>query len=341
MQVPTLIGIRKSAACKAALCSLLMHPASEAEEVLPMPDWPVELTQLTSGEKDRIEAPAANSESYELGVNRFNASSSDANLPAVVLTGSALQMNPTAGEGGFRSSDSAGGIAAPPEPFPVDSAQTQDPVQDGDVMALTEAATGDAVHQDPITASRIKLLDGSGLLARQAEIAESIIMMERRLKQVELLNKIMALQGPDASIEVAPGRFESFSDTPAGRRLAKEIEENELKASIRILELKLKEAGLKAALAGLGQPSVKPKEAPDSPVEEPPTAPSALNSPSYSVLGIFGRNGDLSAILDAGGKGMEVWPGDRLPDGFEVRSVGPGEVVLARDGEILELRIDG
>ena len=306
-----------------------------------MPDWPDELTQLASGEEERSEAPGAGSMSHGTLDNGINASSSDADLPAIVITGSSLQMDSVAEEGGFRSSSSAGGAAVPAKPPQVDSAQPQDRIPEGDVMALSEAVPEDAVHQDPITASRIKLLDGSGLLARQAEISESIIMMERRLKQVELLNKIMTLQGPDASIEIAPGRFESFSDTPAGRRLAKEIEENELKASIRILELKLKEAELKAALARFSQPAAKPVEAPDFPIEKTPATPLARSAPSYSVLGIFGRNGDLSAILDAGGKGMEVWPGDRLPDGFEVRSVGPGEVILARDGEVLELRIDG
>jgi len=193
------------------------------------------------------------------------------------------------------------------------------------------------LHPDPVTDSKVRILEVSGLLARQSEISESIIMMERQLRQAELLNKLMVLRGPETPIEIAPGRFETFSDTPAGRRLAYEIEESEITARIRILELRLKEEDLTKAL------SAPVRAAPVIPAAQSPEelqVPVILRKPTYSLLEILGRNGSYSAIVDVGGKGIMVEAGEALPDGSEVRSISPDGMVIFRDGNIVELRIN-
>ena len=202
----------------------------------------------------------------------------------------------------------------------------------------TVRAEAASVHADPVTESKIRILADSGLLARQSEISESIIIMERQIRQAELLNKLMALKGPEAPIEVAPGRFETFAGTPAGRRLAHEIEEGEINARIRMLELRLKEAELQAALARPVRNTRAEAMAP------PPEAVrvSALPTPAeYSVLEILGRNGSYSAVVDVGGRGLMVEEGAMLPDGSEVSSIDPDGIAIIRDGKIVELRIGG
>ena len=202
----------------------------------------------------------------------------------------------------------------------------------------TVRAEAASVHADPVTESKIRILADSGLLARQSEISESIIIMERQIRQAELLNKLMALKGPEAPIEVAPGRFETFAGTPAGRRLAHEIEEGEINARIRMLELRLKEAELQAALARPVRNTRAEAMAP------PPEAVrvSALPTPAeYSVLEILGRNGSYSAVVDVGGRGLMVEEGAVLPDGSEVSLVDPDGIAIIRDGNIVELRIGG
>ena len=194
------------------------------------------------------------------------------------------------------------------------------------------------MHSDPVTGSRIRILADSGLLARQSEISESILIMERQIRQVELRNKLMALKGPQAPIEVAPGRFETFAATPAGRRLENEIEESEINARIRMLELRLKEAELKAALAA---PLRSSHAKPMAPQRE--TVPNSVLSapPVHSVLEILGRNGIYSAVVDVGGRGLMVEEGTVLPDGSEVLSVDPDGIAIIRGGKVVELRIGG
>jgi hypothetical protein len=85
---------------------------------------------------------------------------------------------------------------------------------------------------DPITEQAARLLDGSGLIARQAALSQSLLLMERQIRQAELIRTLLSTLGPDAWIEVAPGEFRSFAETPVALRerialveLEKQLEE--------------------------------------------------------------------------------------------------------------------
>lgn len=88
--------------------------------------------------------------------------------------------------------------------------------------------------QDPVTEAALQLLGESGLIARQAEISQSMILMERQIRQAELIKQLLEIYGPDAPIEVAPGEFRSFADTPAG--LSQRIAQIELEKQLAAAE---------------------------------------------------------------------------------------------------------
>ena len=202
--------------------------------------------------------------------------------------------------------------------------------------AGTEPPAGEAAppHPDPVTRQHMEILQGSGLLARQSAISESIIMLERQLKQAELLNRLMALGGPDMLIEVSPGEFRSFADTPAGQRLAMEQEESRLLARIRILELQAQEAGL----AGAKLPAA-PKPGPDKLDIRDIVAPKEPE-PSYVLQEIRGSDGKHSALLEIDGELRQVRKGDRVPGEMTVLAVGEDSVRLSGRGRIVILRLD-
>ena len=323
--------------CIVAAALLGVVAAAETGGLLSLPEWPAELQELTNSEAQADSSRRVHSErspsaeAREAPQNSRIQQQSDAHA--------AKDASTDHGKARQSAAETANGVPLPKGLPTADSADsvTENPRQLAAPTNPGELASGDPSHPDPVTASRIRLLQESGLLGRQAEISESIIMMERQLKQAELLNRLLALRGPDTLIEIAPGRFESFADTPEGRRLSHQIEENELKARIRILELRLQEASLKAALS-----PTKPKPAPEQPASEqaePLPAP-GRSGKAISVLEVFGRNDRHSAILDLGGMGIQVEAGDTLPDGSKVRSVSSGGVVIVRDGHTIELNID-
>ena len=105
-----------------------------------------------------------------------------------------------------------------------------------------------------------------------------------------------------------------------------------------MLELRLKEAELKAALAA---PRRNAGAVPLAPQREAVRAFVPPAPPVYTVLEILGRNGIYSAVVDVGGRGRMVEEGAVLPDGSLVQSVEPDGIVVIRDGEAVELRIGG
>ncbi len=307
------------------LCSspviLLVAASANGAGPLPLPGWPVELSGAAAGqdsgeaEQDKPVTRDARARAVA-AVTGDNGAQSDQEVPAVELP-------------------AREGLADPVDLQHAVSATAADLTgHPGPEVRIGEQPT----HPDPVVAKRLEILAGSGLLARQAAISESIIILERQLQQAELLKKLLILQGPDTPIEMTPGEFVVLSGTPAGRRLAREIEESELKAEIRILELRLKKESLEAALTAPEQhlpvasaTTLPAGEAP--PVERPIIV--------YSLLEILGRNGDFSAILDAGGRGIMVETGDVLPDGSVVQSVGADDVTITRDGSVMRLGFDG
>jgi hypothetical protein len=71
---------------------------------------------------------------------------------------------------------------------------------------------------DPITQRAIRLLDESGVIGRQRAMSESIIIMDQQLQFNAKIEELLIALGPDASIEVSPGVFATYKDTPAAIR---------------------------------------------------------------------------------------------------------------------------
>ena len=240
---------------------------------------------------------------------------------------------PTEAETGTRPAPAA----ADPPPVRPDTETPAGETSLPPARAGTEPPAGEAAppHPDPVTRQHMEILQGSGLLARQSAISESIIMLERQLKQAELLNRLMALGGPDMLIEVSPGEFRSFADTPAGQRLAMEQEESRLLARIRILELQAQEADL----AGTMLPDAAPKPGPDKLDIRDIVAPKEPE-PSYVLQEISGSDGKHSALLEIDGEPRQVRKGDRVPGEMTVLAVGEDSVRLSGRGRIVILRLD-
>ena len=307
------------------LCScpviLLVAASANGAGPLPLPDWPVELTGATAGQASG-EFVADNPATQDV---------------------SARAITTITGDNGAQPGQEVPTVELPAAEGLVDPVDLQPAVSAASAVLTghlePEVRKGEELaHPDPVVTRRMEVLAGSGLLARQAAISESIIILERQLQQAELLRKLLTLQGPDTPIELTPGEFVVLSGTPAGRRLASEIEESELKAEIRILELRLKKESLEAALAAPAQhlPAASATNVParnGPPVERPVLV--------LSLLEILGRNGNFSAILDAGGRGIMVEKGDELPDGSVVLSVGEDDVKIIRDGSVMQLGFDG
>jgi len=79
---------------------------------------------------------------------------------------------------------------------------------------------------------------------RQSEITASIMLLERQLRQAELIGKLMEIYGPESRIEMLPGQYRTFAGTPAGDRVAAELET--LRYQRRMNQLRL-EAEVEAA----------------------------------------------------------------------------------------------
>ena len=156
---------------------------------------------------------------------------------------------------------------------------------------------------DPITNEQIELLKESGLIDKQSRLSEGLLLMQRQLRQAELVGQLLAVLGPDAQIEVTPGEFRSFADTPAG-----------LQQRIAYLQL---QADLQAAKLAVGVE------------QETPT----------SIREIYGKSDDLVAVITSNGRPTTVATGDQLEDGTEILSISPERVELQKsDGTVQVLR---
>ncbi len=90
---------------------------------------------------------------------------------------------------------------------------------------------------DPITEAAARLLDQSGMIARQAELSQSLLLIERQIRQAELIKTLLATLGPDAPVEIAPGVFRTFNDTPDALR--QRIELGQLERELAALQAEI------------------------------------------------------------------------------------------------------
>jgi hypothetical protein len=176
--------------------------------------------------------------------------------------------------------------------------------QDGTQPGLVQppgSASPSQPTTDPITNEQIELLKESGLIEKQSKLSEGLLLMDRQLRQAQLVEQLLAVLGPDAEIEVTPGEFKSFANTPAG------LQE-------RIDYMKL-QADLKAAELAIGV------------TEEAET----------EISEIFGKSGDLSAVITFDGSSEIVAAGDQLADGSVILSITPEKVDLQKSDGTIEV----
>ena len=189
----------------------------------------------------------------------------------------------------------------------------------------------DEPEHDPITEWKAALLEESGLLARQSEISESILLMERQIKQAELIARLMEINGPDAAIEIAPGQFKVFRDTPAGRRVAAEMAENGLNSQKRALELQVEIKRKRAELedASVSNPVLSRREEVPEKVEQ---LVRAVPPPEPVLEEVFGTQGRLVAIIRIGDTRLSVIEGDALPGRARIVAITENSILIEQNG---------
>ena len=278
----------------AAALAAVCHGAA-AELPADMPQWPAELA-----DESGMAAPAPDSDPN--------------NMPGDVLPTVPAEIPPA-----YAAVRAVSGQAENREAFRV--------------PASGAAPARNGGSHDPVTAQQMEILRSTGLIARQSAIAESIIIMERQLRQAELIRDLMEVYGPHAPIEIAPGVYKSFADTPAGRKIAADIEEEEALSRIRLLELEAAEA----ALTEIGAPDAEFTQAGieflagAAPGEEMPDWP--------ELLEILGTGGEFRATFLVDGASVTAAEGDMLPDGSRIVSVSGNSARLENGAIEHEIRL--
>ena len=208
--------------------------------------------------------------------------------------------------------------------------ETEDP----DILGETDEV--DHFSEDPLTREKEKVIFASGLLSRHAEITESIYLMEQQLKQAQLIIELMEILGPDVPIEISPGKFKNFSDTPAGKRIASEMAIAALKgrADLFDLEMKVITAGQKIDNALKPQAEIvefennqQNKVHETKPVPEP------------RLREIIGGEGNLQAIFSLDDEIVSLKEGEKLPTGEKLIQITQEFVELSKFGQTVILRI--
>lgn len=184
-----------------------------------------------------------------------------------------------------------------------DSAGTGQGQPPGSVDPAQAATDPAQPTTDPITNEQIELLQESGLIEQQSKLSEGLLIMDRQLRQAQLVGQLLEVLGPEAKIEVTPGEFKSFANTPAG-----------LQGRIEYLKLLAELDEARTATGGLG------------------------GFDSFSGTGvteIYGKSGDLNAVISLNGEQWNVSVGDQLDDGTQILSITADRVeVQDPDGTV-------
>lgn len=209
-----------------------------------------------------------------------------------------------------------------------------------DAPALPAAAvpmSDEPPTPDNVTNARIQQLTEGGLIAKQAALSEGLLLMDRQLRQMQLVEQILAAYGPEAPVEISPGVFRSFRDSPAGMR--QEIAYLDLQ-----LQLGKKRAELEQTRTeGSGATNLVSVAANGTNVPVPDETLAATNGMrraetvginTISLEEVYGESGRYSAVVLVGGQRVTVRTDDLLADsGYKV-------VAVTRDRLTVEL-LDG
>ncbi len=197
----------------------------------------------------------------------------------------------------------------------------------------------DRLSDDPLSRTKETTLLQSGLLWRHGEIADSIFLMERQLRQAELITQLLEILGPDALIEVAPGKFVSYANTPAGRRVAAEMSTETLRSEVEILEFQNRIAEM-TRQDEVASSAIKIDDPADETEHGDITQLAGEPGPSQIALSeITARDGEFAAVLSVDGNPLEVEVGTILPDGGTVAEITADAVAIARASGIAILAI--
>ncbi len=313
----------------------LLFPTSAAETGFRIPDWPLARAGRLEATSPGQANPNAASEGYSPAGTIPSAGAAIARPPQrSAENGGKFELvrddpSPADAESGDAAAAETGVRALPPlDPNPQSPPPGIERVGGGELLP----------------SNRDRLSRGAGILERQSEIGEGILLLERQLRHADMVRKFMAIMGPEAPVEVSPGRFEDFSQIPEGRRLAAELREQELESELRELELLasvnmarrlLRESELDLGMAlsaSAGQPNAGATAPSVAPVKIPP---------QFSLRSVYGSADRLAAIVAADGRRLEVLQGDALPGGGTVLSIGEDEIAIEIDGETSVLGLSG
>lgn len=193
---------------------------------------------------------------------------------------------------------------------------------------------------EPVTEAMVLELRENGLIARQAEISEGLLLMDRQLRQAQLAQQLLALYGPETPVEIAPGQFRDFSGTPLGlreqiARLKLELELLEAAGEVQRAREETRGAGAIASAFAALRPAA-PAPGSSAPAGTDPTGttdPAAevaveTRPPEtdidITVRELRGGGGRYAALLRVNGEDLLVRDGDRLDSG--IREIGRAHV---------------
>lgn len=129
-------------------------------------------------------------------------------------------------------------------------------------VQLEEFPEGERVSRDKVTQNRVEKLVNTGVIKRQSDLSEALLLMDQQAKKAEGIYTVLSSLGPDVEVEISPGEFRSFEGTPPAIRA--EIELIELKTRLAEAKMSLEEAQM-----GPGDPEEATNaEAPDQQREE-------------------------------------------------------------------------
>lgn len=209
-----------------------------------------------------------------------------------------------------------------------------------------------APQVEPVTEAQVRELRADGLIARQAEIGEGLLLMDRQLRQAQMAQQLVSLFGPETPIEIAPGQFRDFSSTPLGMReqIARlQLELQLLELTGEVQRARQENRGSGGLLSGIvprsPSPATTPASAPagiagtdpeaaPAPTADPAPAPPAVAPEAYplEVRQLHGSAGRYSALLRVDGEDLLVSEGDRLENGIAVLSIDARQVVVDLPG---------
>lgn len=115
---------------------------------------------------------------------------------------------------------------------------------------------------DPVTAEAVRALDQAGVLRRQSAMAEGIILMKQQMEYAAQIEALLETLGPDAVIEVSPGVYQSFEDSPVA--ISARMNQLRLQKELAVLEAEVAEStgtrtvtDLSPAIDEVGQPKLR------------------------------------------------------------------------------------